>query len=278
MPVRVKQWLGDRRWDAERFGWTPSGLAARVSPTGLPVVLCVSVPKAGTHLLERAICRTPGLYRRLLPTVNDENAARWNGLPALLQSSRGGQVLMAHVRHTTEVARAATAGPVRTLFMIRDPRDIVLSQASYIYGEKNHPRHALFAAAADDDERIALAIRGSVQGGLPSVGERLREYAGWLSSGALVLRFEDLIGPRGGGQAARQEQALASMYEFFDVELDSAVVEKIREGIFSAHSPTFSKGIVGRWRDRFDDRLRALFKETAADELIAYGYADDEHW
>ena len=136
-------------------------------------------------------------------------------------------------RYTQGGLQAATERDVRTLFMIRDPRDIVLSQASYIYREKRHPRHALFAGIADEGERIALAIRGSDDHGLPSVGRRLREYAGWLTSGALVLRFEDLVGPRGGGDAVAQARALESLYAFLGIELPDDVVAHVREGIFS---------------------------------------------
>src|SRR4029077_11678276 len=85
-------------WSLERFGMSPAKLRYRVWDPGAPKVLCVSIPKAGTHLLERAICLHPKLYRKLLPTVSDENVHRWGGHSGLIAKMHPGLVVTAHLR------------------------------------------------------------------------------------------------------------------------------------------------------------------------------------
>ena len=47
--------LARQLWTAQRFGLTPRKLAGRAARAGVPRVLVVSLPKAGTHLVERAV-------------------------------------------------------------------------------------------------------------------------------------------------------------------------------------------------------------------------------
>ena len=64
-------------WDLQRFGLTPDKLPRRVHNPQAPPVFLISIPKSGTHLLERALCLHPLLYRRLERTLSREHC-RWN--------------------------------------------------------------------------------------------------------------------------------------------------------------------------------------------------------
>ena len=83
---------------------------------------------------------------------------------------------------------------MRSIFLVRDPRDVALSDAHYIARSPRHPRHAAFAAEATVRDRVVLRIRGRPEQGVAPLARMLACQAGWLRSGALVLRFEDLVG------------------------------------------------------------------------------------
>jgi sulfotransferase 6B1 len=255
-------------WTAERFGVTPRKLTARVSSAGLPKVLCVSVPKAGTHLVERAVCLHPRLYRRRLPTLNPLNMGD-EGLPGVLASTRPGQVVLAHVPYEDGYAAALEQEDVRVLFAVRDPRDIAVSLAHYIGDREDHPLHPLFAPR-DLRGRIELAITGDgdARPPAPSLESILAGFAGWLGSGALVVRFEDLVGGRGGGTAESQERVLGEIYAHLGVEAEPG----LRERVFSEASPTFRRGSIGQWRQELDPELEALFEREAGRWMETYGY------
>jgi sulfotransferase 6B1 len=100
-------------------------------------------------------------------------------------------------------------------------------------------------------------------------------YAGWLRSNALVVRFEDLVGAGGGGDADRQAETVRAIYRHIGMSIEDAFVARICRRLFSSESPTFRKGSIGQWRDLFDDDLEELFERTAGDMMRAYGYGGD---
>jgi hypothetical protein len=264
LSVPSKKW-----WTAERFGVTPRKLVGRVTHRGLPRVLCVSLPKAGTHLVERAVCLHAGMRRRILPTLNPENVGL-RGLDGLLTKLRAGQVVLAHLPFDAVYPPVLEQEGVKALFVIRDPRDIAVSLAHYIKSRGDHPLHFAYSERPDERSRIELAILGDAEAEppAPSLESLLGGFSGWLTSGALVVRFEDLIGERGGGDPAAQAGTLHEIYEHLGLEQPQGAAGRL----FSSASPTFRAGQVGQWRGAFDPELEALFEGAAGSWLEVYGY------
>src|SRR5262249_2860627 len=119
--------------------------------------------------------------------------------------------------------------------------------------------------------RIELAILGDAeaQPPAPSLESLLAGFSGWLDSGALVVRFEDLIGDRGGADPAAQARTLDEIYAHLGLEQPRGGAA---ERLFSAASPTFRSGQVGEWRGAFDPELESLFERTAGGWMEMYGY------
>ena len=259
--------LARQLWTAERFGLTPRKLATRAARTGLPCVLVVSLPKAGTHLVERAVCLHPRLYRKLRRTVNRENVGA-EGLAGVLDSVRPGQVAVAHLPF--DPSYPALLEDVKTLFVIRDPRDMAVSLAHYIQSRGDHPLHVEYRERSDERSRIELAILGDSEARppAPSLESLLAGFSGWLGSGALVVRFEELIGARGGGDDETQARSLRAIYDHLGVDAPPRVGQRL----FSSASPTFRTGQIGGWREAFDSELDALFEREAGSWLEVYGY------
>jgi len=59
--MRLAEAAARHAWTFRRFGLSPRKLVARIGNRTEPPILCVSLPKAGTHLLERALCLHPRL-------------------------------------------------------------------------------------------------------------------------------------------------------------------------------------------------------------------------
>lgn len=258
-------------WTLKRFGFTPGKIRYRVADPGAPKILCVSIPKAGTHLLERALCLHPQLYRKLLPTISEENVSRWKGVDQLLSQVRPGQVLTSHLRFRAEYPAILESRQVKGIFLIRDPHDIVVSQVHYVSSREDHRGHDLLTGLPDMKSRLRVAIIGDPSHRLPSIGERLDYFAGWMDS-CLVVRFEDLVGPSGGGDRTAQSSALDSIYDYLGVPADAATRRSVAEQLYSKDSPTFRKGEIRGWEGVFDDELTALFDEVVGDRARRYGY------
>lgn len=262
-------------WTLERFGLTPSKLWRRIGDAGAPRVLCVSIPKSGTHLLERALCLHPRLYRKLLPTLSNASLRRWGGLDGLLAKVQPGQVIASHLRFEAGLPDVAERRHVPVIFLVRDPRDLVISQVNYVVRRSDHRFNALFAEKTGFRERLELAIAGDPEHRLRSVGARLKVYEGWLRSKALVVRFEDLVGGGGGGDPDRQEETVRAIYRHIEMPVGDAFVARLCGQLFSSESPTFRKGSIGQWRALFDDELEDLFERTSGDIMRSYGYGND---
>lgn len=265
-------------WTLERFGLSPGKLRARLVPGAPSGVACTSVPKAGTHLLERALCLHPELYRAFVRTLNTRQVKELGGVMKVVQRLQRGQVLLLHLKHSTRDEAAFTRSGVRCVFLQRDPRDVVVSQAHYALANEDHPLHEAFRNRPDLRSRVRLAIEGDGASGLESVGTRLRQFSGWLDADCFRLRFEDLVGPQGGGSRIEQTSVLTELFDYLQVDTSGALIHRIAERLFSSASPTFRQGGVGRWREVFDDGLKAVFKRVAGDQLIRYGYEASEDW
>jgi hypothetical protein len=259
-------------WTAQRFGFTPDKLRHALFPRTNPGVFCVSLPKAGTHLLERALCLHPLLSRKLLPTINNTNITRWRSLDLLLRGVKPGQLLVSHLTYSDHRHQAVTDSGMASLFLVRDPRDIVVSSAFYIMKNAKHHLHQLFQSLPDDRARIALLVRGDAANGVSSIAERLERFSGWLTAANLVVRFEDLVGAQGGGDDRRQEKTLRSIFHTVGVDLDDQHLATIRGHLFSSASPTFRKGAVGEGKRWVTAEIEAIFQETAGPFLTRYGY------
>jgi sulfotransferase family protein len=272
MADRVTEAIARRRWTLQRFGLSPMKAPYRLANAGAPKVFCVNIPKAGTHLLERALCLHPRLYRKAVPTVSDENIGRYNGFDALLSRIRPGQVIVSHLRYKASYPETLSRRAAHGIFLVRDPHAIVVSQVHYVSRTKGHRHHDFFVSQNSAKERLRIAIAGDSQQGVVSIGERLDAFAGWLDDGCLVVRFEDLIGPEGGGDRRRQIHTLRSIYGFLGLTTSEPFVDSVCVRLFSSASPTFRQGSVERWREAFDADLERLMRDVAGEAMARYGY------
>ena len=231
------------------------------------------MPKAGTHLVERALCLHPRLYRALVPAVLDRNVAALGGFERLVDRLRPGRVLVTHLRYDPSLVQAMEQANCHSVFTIRDPKDILVSSVNYALGERYHPRHNIFAQEPTMKARLLLAIHGDPSRGVLSIRERLEYWNGWLQSGSVIVRFEDLIGSRGGGSNERQFAVLQGLYRHLGIEDDAPLVHSIGGRLYSSESRTFSRGAIGRWREVFDSELEEAYLEAVGDAAASYGYS-----
>jgi len=224
-------------------------------------------------LLERALCLHRDLYRRLLPTINNRNIKKYGGLQNLLQRMRPGELIFAHLHFSANYKDVLKDHDVHTLFMIRDPRDIVLSQCNYLMYSRNHPLHRRFASESDMSGRLRLAICGEPELNIPSIADRLRKYEGWLDSAGLVVRFEELVGGQEQDLRTGQRQILFRIFNFLNLSVDDDIRNTIISGLAIPVSPTFYRGKTGQWMKHFTPGIEELFMQTTEELMECYGYA-----
>ncbi len=261
-----------------------------------------SLPKSGTHLLAKALTGLPGvdhsgkhMDRQTIaefvdkgvpfPLEGREDIHLYDDLPwieRLFKSVPPGRFLTAHLNYNPKIHEALIDLNFKILLMMRDPRDVVLSWADYIVKEKNHLLYPYFSRT-DVDYRIACGIQGvgsdvTQTRRQPSIVELVGGHMKWKTiGGAFLVQFEQLIGEKGGGSRETQKQLVEKLADFFEIECADTVIDNICDTLFGG-TYTFNSGMIGRWRKRFTDAHKALFKDQAGQLLIELGYETDMNW
>lgn len=243
-----------------------------------PRVLMNSIPKSGTNLMENALNNFPLMRNGGWHTLGGWLVVDYSTIGLIKDMGRG-EFLSAHLPAHKDVVALLRDEGIKSLLMIRDPRDIVVSHFNYVtYIDLTHVAHRHFSALPDDDARLMASIRG-VEGCHASVRNVLESYVGWLDDkNTLVVRFEDLIGPAGGGDDLRQFRAVRDMARHIGVAMSDDEARKICSIAYSAKGPTFRSGKKGGWRGVFKEEHVKAFKELAGDYLIRYGYEAGNDW
>jgi sulfotransferase 6B1 len=292
--AEARRWLGQsERLRAGRI--LAIRAAARAAKPGQgPPIFLNSIPKAGTHLLMQALDELPDLRPsgthliKAKVVIDDADPIErsidvdWDVVRRVLsRNARPGQYVTAHTWAHPELFELLDEYGYATLFVIRDPRDIVVSQAAYVTRLRRHPDHVRFAThIADDQDRYRTIIRGYEEDDAGPAGvslaERLEGYAPWLDHERVtVCRFEELVGRRGGGTDAEQLEALSEVAAAVGLHLDRAAAAELAERVWSPRSATFNRGRIGAWRENFDQATRELFDASVSGELMSvYGYGD----
>lgn len=254
---------------------------------GWPVLLGISFPKSGTHLLNQILLgfKRVGPFSRRLHSFYAEyegqsghkrapqQALNW------LDSLRPRDVASAHLFARPEAVARVTSLVFVPYFIYRDPRDVVVSHVYYVTDmEKKHIHHNYYQSMPDFDTRLTISILGrpEIKTEFPHISGRFTPYLGWLDQSAVLkIRFEDLVHDRPGTLNRIIDHFLARVPLQTPRNL---LLEKLELSINPRKSPTFRSGKTGEWKNYFTDKHKKIFKQVAGDLLIRLGYEKDNNW
>ena len=260
----------------------------------LPILLGISFPKSGTHLLDQILlgfAKVAPYAKRLHSFYAEyegesgvkrapEQALHW------LDSLRPCDIASAHLFARPDALARVCSSKFIPYFIFRDPRDVVVSHVFYVTEmESRHVHHAYYQSLPDFDARLKVSILGRPDTDIefPNIAERFAPYLGWLDQPeVLTIHFEDLINDR--------VQTLNRIMDHFltrvplqSLRLRSAqarqlILSSLESAINPTKSPTFRSGKTGEWKKHFLDEHKKIFKDVAGDLLIRLGYEKDINW
>ncbi|MEV0224783.1 hypothetical protein [Streptomyces sp. NPDC050704] len=161
------------------------------------------------------------------------------------------------------------------VFNYRDPRDTIVSMINFLEGRtpagygnfyEFDVFHKILKSLGSWEEKIDYALRD------PSfLGRDQFERSLWLLRHPDVcnVRYEDLVGPKGGGSREQQVETLGRLLTHIRSDEDP---EHLVDKIYNQDSWSFFKGRSGAWREYFTQRNSARFDEQFGDLLEQYGY------
>ncbi|OGO21549.1 MAG: hypothetical protein A2Y54_09685 [Chloroflexi bacterium RBG_16_51_16] len=258
-----------------------------VPELGWPVLLGISFPKSGTHLLDQILLgfsafaplslRLHSFYAEYVGESGRKRSLQ--EMLLWLESLGHGDIASAHLyAHPEAVERVCTPAFV-PYFIFRDPRDVAVSHVFYVTEmEPKHVHHEYYRSLPDINSRLMVSILGrpGAEVEFPGIASRFSPYLGWLDQPAVLkIHFEDLVNLR--------REVLGSILDHF---LSRVPMTRPREFMLDAlegsinpeRSPTFRSGKVGEWKKYFNDEHKQIFKDTSGDLLIQLGYETNRNW
>lgn len=260
-------------------------MMVRLAPTTPgPRVLANSMPKSGTHLLATLLDQLEGmrLAGHLVAfdvAVSHDPEKSLKHLDKRIRKLRDSQYIGAHLIRDPRVEERLRAAPVKMVTILRDPRAVILSGAHYVMEAKQlKGREEALELYPDLPSVLRALVFGHGEPGdpmyFPEIGERFAAYAAWAESDTgLTVRFEDLIGGRGGGSDEQQVAEVTKIVEFLGYGAAGDSAQAIAERIFSEDVITFRAGTIDSWRKELPADLVAEIETRCADWMGRLGYA-----
>ncbi|HMX19148.1 MAG TPA: sulfotransferase domain-containing protein [Anaerolineales bacterium] len=256
-------------------------------PASLPVLLGISFPKSGTHLLDQILLGFSNIapYAKRVHSFyaeyegesgkkrEPEKALAW------LDSLRPADVASAHLFARPEAITRVISPKFAPYFIFRDPRDVVVSHVFYVTDmETRHVHHDFYQSLPDFNARLKASILGRPDSGIefPNIADRFAPYLGWLDQKeVLTIHFEDLIHNREATLTSIMDHLLSRVSLPATRQL---ILDSLETSINPKKSPTFRSGKTGEWKKHFTDEHKQIFKEVAGDLLVKLGYEKDGNW
>ena len=264
-----------------RFRSTPA------PKNGWPILLGISFPKSGTHLLDQILLgfsKVAPFSKRLHSFYAEYEGESGHKRPpeqavAWVESLQPGDIASAHLFARPEVRIKVCSPAFVPYFIFRDPRDVVVSHVFYVTDmEARHVHHEYYASLPDFDTRLNVSILGRPDAGVefPDIAARFAPYLGWLDhSDVLSIHFEDLINDRPAALTRIMDHLVAHAPLPAERPL---ILDCLESSINPKRSPTFRSGKTGEWKKYFTPGHKKIFKDVAGELLIRLGYEKDNDW
>ncbi len=252
----------------------PSLIMASASSGQKKTVFFLTLPKSGTHLLKKVL---PMILEKDILYFTNIDQDPFN--PPHIPDDQ--YFIFNHVYPGFSKYKEWNKDKCIKVLLIRDPRDAVISFMHWLPKEKHWgpwtPQEFIddFNSLSQEERLTRSILFPDKYLGIPLF---CREALEWMKDpNVFILRFEDIVGPQGGGSRATQEKTIQALSEHIGVHLSQERIAFIADNLFGG-SFTFREGKIGTWSKYFNEAHKKLFKSTMGYALIKMGFEANEDW
>lgn len=244
----------------------------------------VTIPKSGTHLLVKLMKMMLNAEEKWLhvyfpgvqsSTFIDEpimgDITNEEMLQVMTMLYLEAKIPFTHTSFTEPLLRFSLKNPeYKKILLVRDLRDVLVSFA--FFAEKHFIEK--LGPSSTIQERIKC-ILNSPDGFIRYIQKAML----WLNEkDVFMIRFEDIIGRKGGGSATKQKKTILKLAQKLEIKIDAERVAGIVKRLFGKEKnthqfSTFKSGQVGSWKKYFNQELIDLFNEKMGLLQIGLGYS-----
>jgi hypothetical protein len=158
------------------------------------------------------------------------------------------------------------------ILQIRDLRDVFVSLVHHFDSKRPSAwSDNGISAGASFDEKLTVAISCMLKSDITKALE-------WYSDpNTVVMRFEDLVGPDGGGDAQSQQNAIITLANALGVTVSNERLQTIQDRLFGTdegprYDYSFHSGQIGSWKKCYTQHHKELFNTLWGHYQQALGY------
>ena len=239
----------------------------------------VSIPKCGSHLVTSLLRKMLDVKVYRIPRNYNED--RLFQLKNFSESC----VYWGHCWPTNGALSFFSKQEFKGFVVIRDPRDQILSYIDWIYRQCFCPDW-ICCLPYEDLYHYLVTNPAFFPGPYFSttdvnltLAERYKIYLKWAeNSNFCIIRYEDLVGPYGGGSLEIQLATIEKIADHLGILVLDDLCKELAGQLYGGTS-TFNKGKIGRWKEEFTPEMKEFFKKHFSSEfLIELGYETSLDW
>jgi len=236
----------------------------KTTPEVIPGYLFLTIPKSGSHAV--------GKIFQLFVEMGHH-------LPQHL----GGHLY--HPKNGIYPQIKPYAGCTKKLILIRDFRDILVSAVFWF--DKTLSENYMWKSIPTFDQKLMALIDGSLpEGTLNFLSANLKNLEMFTDPTSVhyseyhIIKFENVIGEKGGGDSEAQAIEINNIAEFLGLHLTGNEIEYVAENLFGLREvdkvgvQTFRSGQIGDWKKYFKPHHIRAFNKKFGREMKRWGYAD----
>ena len=242
------------------------------------IIFIAALPKSGSTWLENMLGMVPGYKNRPIydPSrsniFHDVTPILFDLLPTYAYS-----VVKLHTKYKYDNFKTIIDKVNKFVVLYRDLRDMCVSRYYHVLYEEDHRHHELYNKLSREDALLHCVNIINI------------EYSDWVKDWhaiacqnpdkILEVKYEELN--------RNPSDTMKQVIAFFDIRYDENIINRMSETQLKSSvdlkrmlkgGDTKRKGIVGDWKNHFDEKHKDYFKQIAGDLLIDLGYEDNKSW
>jgi Sulfotransferase domain len=234
-------------------------------------IAIISIPKSGTNLTAKAVT---AITNQSVVGIVNHNLFDFQEYSKINKP----YYFKAHLVH--EWDPLLNDHDTIKVLCVRDLRDVCLSAKHWL---TNHSwfsdvcDHSSFYQMTEFDKLLYMIHFPSINS-MYSIEAFGRRALSWMNNpNVFVVRFEDLVGPLGGGNREIQKNTVMALATHLGYNISNKQAYEISDSLYG-NSLTFRVGQIGQWKNFFSEEHKKLFKEVMGDLLIELSYEKDSSW
>ncbi|MBD3407679.1 MAG: hypothetical protein GF411_16295 [Candidatus Lokiarchaeota archaeon] len=191
----------------------------------------------------------------------------------LFQITEDGQFIQGHLGYSDVILNKALSLKYKLVLTIRNPLAVLRSRFHYIMKQKERNPAYKILKKVDEETAFDILIEGysGEECSFPSLQACYNAIQPWLREEVHIVKFESIIGPKGGGSKQIQQEVIQSLVKYLNIDISKEKLSRIVSNLYGG-TRTFDKGKIDSWRDELTNAQIQKVRMDIEPFMKQFGY------